>query len=195
MNTRAADFERAIGLVAGQLACSCLVAWTGGYRAALMEADPRNFTPAAEDALVRFVEGHLPALEGARLRLALETYITLTCPDAGALARVLARLPALVGAVLDPPNLTPLARYQARDAVMDEMFTSLAGRIAVVHLKDFRLAAGGAGYDLPGPLKGVMNYPLLARHLSRLPASVPVLAEHIGPEEFAATRAALLRVL
>lgn len=194
MNTRTADFERAIG-VAGAMGCGRLVAWTGGYRAGLMEADERNFTRAAEDALVRFVEGHLRRLERARMRLALESYITLACPDAAALARALARLPALVGAVLDPPNLTPVARYGARDVVMREMFGVLRGRISIVHLKDFRLAADGRSYDLPGPLRGVMNYGLLAELLRGLPGDVPVVAEHVGPAEFGATRQGLLRVL
>ena len=194
MNTRAADFERAIG-VAGEMGCGRLVAWTGGYRAGLMEADERNFTRAAEDAIVRFVEGHLRRLEGAHLRLALETYVTLTCPDANALGRLLARLPALVGAVMDPPNLTPVARYGERDVVLREMFSVLGPRISVVHLKDFRIAADGRSYELPGPLKGVMNYGLFAELLRGLPADVPVEAEHIGPEEFAATRRALLQVL
>ena len=73
MNTRAVDFEWAIG-VAGEMGCGRLVAWTGGYRVGLMEADERNFTRSAEDVIVRFVERHLLRLEGARLRLALESY-------------------------------------------------------------------------------------------------------------------------
>ncbi len=194
MNTRAADFERAIG-VAGELNCGRLVAWTGGYGPALMEPDARNFTPAAEDAIVRFLEGYLPKLEKARMRVALETYITLTCPDATALRRLLARLPALVGAVMDPPNLTPVARYETRDAAMREMFTALKDRVTIVHLKDFRLLTRGATYELPGPLLGAMNYKLFAELLRTLPAGVPVVAEHVGPEAFAQTRSALLKVL
>ncbi len=194
MNTRVSDFERAIGL-AGEMGCGRLVAWTGGYRTGLMEADERNFTRAAEDVIVRFLEAYLRRLEGARLRLALETYITLACPDANALGRLLARLPDLVGAVMDPPNLTPVARYVARDEAMREMFRVLRGRISVVHLKDFRMAADGRSYDLPGPLKGVVNYPLYAELLRGVPADVPVVAEHVGPADFAETRRGLLRVL
>ncbi|HEY3439527.1 MAG TPA: TIM barrel protein [Paludibaculum sp.] len=193
MNTRTADFERAIA-VAAELACPRLVAWTGGYKPGLMDPDPRNFTPAAEDAIVRFIETHARRLESAHLRLALESYITLACPDAPALKRLLARLPNWVGAVMDPPNLTPLPRYPARDAVLREMFATLQGRITLVHLKDFRLTADGRGYDLPGPLAGVMNYPLLAQQIRTLPPDTPVLAEHIGPKEFAPTRRALLAV-
>ena len=92
MNTRTADFVRAI-TVAAELACPRLVAWTGGYKPGLMDPDPRNFTPAAEDAIVRFIDTHARRLESARLRLALESYITLACPDAASLKRVLARLP------------------------------------------------------------------------------------------------------
>lgn len=96
---------------------------------------------------------------------------------------------------MDPPNLTPVARYGARDEEMREMFRVLRGRITVVHLKDFRMARDGRSYELPGPLKGVVNYGLFAELLRGLPADVPVVAEHVGPEEFAETRRGLLEVL
>ncbi len=191
MRTRAEDFVRALDY-AGELSTRRLVAWTGSHLTDLMQADPRNFTRASEDALVRFLEPHVPRLESAKLMLALESYITLACPDAPSLARVLRRLPACVGAVMDPPNLTPIARYAQRDEELRAMFRVLRGRIAVVHLKDFRLAAGGQSYELPGPLAGEMNYRLFARLIRALPEEIPVVAEHIGPEEFRAVREKLL---
>jgi sugar phosphate isomerase/epimerase len=124
--------------------------------------------------------------------LSLESYITLTCPDAPSLARVLARLPETVAAVLDPPNLTPIARFAQRDEELRAMVRVLRGRIGIVHLKDFKLAAGGDKYELPGPLAGVMNYGIFVREIQSLPTDVPVVAEHIGPAEFAAVRSKLL---
>jgi sugar phosphate isomerase/epimerase len=191
MNTRAEDLPRAIDY-AGQLGATHLVAWTGSYSAGLTTADPRNHAPAAADAIERYLAPHLRRLEQARVILALETYMTLVCPDAPALRRLLDRLPTAVGAVLDPPNLTPLARYAGRDAALREMFETLAGRIAVVHLKDFKLAKDGKSYDLPGPLAGAMNYPLFVERIRALPETVPVIAEHLGPPEFAAARRKLL---
>lgn len=194
MSTREQDFDRAIEY-AGELKCGRLVAWTGSHVADLMKADARNSEAASEDALVRFVEARAKRLEARRLRLALETYITLVCPDARSLKRVLGRLPDFVGAVMDPPNLTPLARYAERDQALREMMAELKGRIEVVHLKDFRLAAGGKGYELPGPLAGEMNYRLYASEIAKLAAGVPVAAEHIGPSDFARVRGELLKVL
>lgn len=191
MNARAEDLLRAIDY-AGQVGATHLIAWTGSYSAGLMTANPRNHAPAAADAIERFLAPHLRRLERARLTLALETYMTLACPDAPALRRLLDRLPAAVGAVLDPPNLTPLARYAGRDAALREMFETLSGRIAVVHLKDFKLAKDGNSYDLPGPLAGTTNYPLFAERIRALPESIPVIAEHLGPPEFAAARRKLL---
>jgi len=191
MNTRAADFERAIGYAA-ELRCQRLVAWTGSHLADLMKSDPRNPTRASEDALVRFIARHVPALERAGLKLALETYVTLTCPDAPSLKRVLDRLPATVGAVIDPPNLTPVARYHERDAALREMMRLLGPRIEVVHLKDFRLKADGMNYDLPGPLGGEMNYPLYLEQLARLPGACPWIIEHVGPADFRVTRQKLI---
>ncbi len=72
------------------------------------------------------------------------------------------------------------------------MFRLLGDRIAAVHLKDFKLRPDGQSYDLPGPLDGEMNYPLYLAHVRELPASVPVVAEHVRPAEFASVRRRLL---
>jgi sugar phosphate isomerase/epimerase len=191
MNVGYAEFHRILNQ-APEYGAETLVAWTGGYGFGLMRPDPRNFTPAAEDALVRFVSRYVKPLEESRLRLALETYITLTCPDAPSLRRVLDRLPPCVTAVLDPPNLTPIARYGERDQVLREMVRLLAGRIGVAHLKDFRLAPGGQAYELPGPLAGELNYPLFIELIQSLPPEIPAIAEHLQPAEFAAARQKLL---
>ncbi len=194
MGARAEDFGRAIDL-APRIGAKRLVAWTGGFGKDLMTADARNFTPAAADSIRRFLERHLKRLEDARLTLALETYITLVCPDAPSLSALLNSAPAFITAVLDPPNLTPLAQYPRRDIVLREIFSALKGRAGVVHLKDFRLAKDGNSYDLPGPLAGEMNYPLFLQLLGGLPSDIPVIAEHVSPAEFAATRRKLLAVL
>ncbi|MDR3717525.1 MAG: TIM barrel protein [Bryobacteraceae bacterium] len=191
MNTRAEDFVRALSY-AGELGCRRLVAWTGSHVADLMQTDPRNFNQDSEDALVRFLEPQCERLYAARLTLCLESYITLTCPDATSMRRVLNRLPKFVTAVLDPPNLTPMARFPQRDEVLREMVRTLSGRIGIVHMKDFRLAAGAQGYELPGPLMGEMNCPLFVKLVRGLPADIPVVAEHITPSEFGATRRKLL---
>lgn len=193
MSTRAEDFVRALSY-AGELGCRRLVAWTGSRIADLMQADPRNFNQESEDALVRFLEPQSARLSAAGLTLCLESYITLTCPDAVSLRRVLNRLPEFVTAVLDPPNLTPVARFPRRDEVLREMVRTLSGRIGIVHMKDFRLAAGAQGYELPGPLMGEMNYPLFAKLVRELPADIPVVAEHIAPSEFGTTRRKLIPV-
>jgi sugar phosphate isomerase/epimerase len=195
MSTRADHFVRALDYAA-LLRCRRLVAWTGSHTAALMKPDPRNDTRESEDRIVRFLEPHLPALEQRKLTLALETYITLTCPDAPSLSRLLRRLPKTVGAVMDPPNLTPVRSFSHRDDAMRVMFRHLRSRVAVVHLKDFRLKPGGGEYELPGPLEGEMNYRLYAELINSLPADTPLIAEHIAPAEFRAARrklAALFR--
>jgi sugar phosphate isomerase/epimerase len=194
MTTRAEDFDRALEY-APEIGAKRLIAWTGGYGPGLMDADARNRLPEAQAAIRRFLEPRLKRLEAAGLTLALETYITLACPDARTLAGLLTGMPPSITAVLDPPNLTPVARYNERDAVMKEMFELLRGRIGVAHLKDFRLAKDGASYDLPGPLGGEVNYPLYLKLLEQLPVDVPLIAEHIGPTEFASTRAKLLPLL
>jgi sugar phosphate isomerase/epimerase len=194
MDCRRRDLIRAIDF-AGFIGAHIIVAWTGGYGKGLMTSDPRNFTREAEDAICRFLEPYHIRIENARLKLALETYITLVCPDAPSLARLLKRLPKSTGAVLDPPNLTPIARYGQRDRALKQMFSELGNRIALVHFKDFRLAPDGASYQLPGPLKGEMNYRLFAEQVAKLPEETPLIAEHLKPPEFAAARKELLPLL
>jgi sugar phosphate isomerase/epimerase len=188
-----AEFAKAIEY-ASMVGCRQLVAWTGGYSTALHEPEPRNQTPAAVDAIQRFVEKYVSRLQDARLNLALESYINLVCPDASALISLLRRLPTCATAVLDPPNLTPLSLYSRRDQVLLEMVATLRERIGVVHLKDFRLAPGARRYDLPGPMAGEMNYPLFAKLILDLPGEPPLVVEHVKPEQFAETRRKLLPV-
>jgi len=193
MDCRREDFARAFEL-APTLGCRHLAAWTRSYITELMKPDPRNFAPAASDAISKFLEGYTQRLEKAGLTLALETYITLACPDAPSLRRVLDRLPRCIGAVLDPPNLTPPKRYAQREQVLREMVSTLKDRVALVHLKDFRLAPDGESYSLPGPLQGELNYPLYAREILSLPGSPPIVAEHLSIEEYAEARRKLLPV-
>jgi sugar phosphate isomerase/epimerase len=194
MNTRAEDFSRALDYAA-ELNCPRLVSWTGSYGGDLMKPDPRNFAPGAAGSILRFLQPHLKRIAQAKLQLALETYVTLVCPDATSLRRLLNELPLAVGAVLDPPNLTPPARFAARDDVLRDMVRTLAGRITVVHLKDFKLTPAGGSYELPGPLAGQMNYPLFLAEINNLPGDVPVIAEHISPAEFTGTRTKLLDLI
>jgi sugar phosphate isomerase/epimerase len=194
MNARAGDLVRALDL-ASSVGATRLVAWTGGYGKGLMTPDPRNMQPKAFDGICRFLEPLFKRLETNRLILALESYITLACPDGPTLRGLLHRLPPFVTAVLDPPNLTPITRYRERDHVLLELFRELEGRIGVVHLKDFRLAKDGNSYELPGPMEGEMNYSLFIRRMRQLPPDIPWVAEHLAPAEFAAAFRKLLPML
>jgi sugar phosphate isomerase/epimerase len=193
MATRAEDFDRAIEY-APRIGATHLVAWTGGYGRDLMTADPRNFRPEASEGIRRFLGLRGRRLAALGLTLALETYNTLACPTANLLRSLCEGLPR-VTAVIDPPNLIPIADYERRDEAMRTMFQLLLPKAGVVHCKDFRLRAGARQYELPGPLAGELNYGLFAEEIRKLPPTVPVIAEHVGPEEFAATRQKLLPVL
>lgn len=190
MHTRAKDLDRAIDF-APLLGAKCLTAWTGGYGPQLFTSDPRNYTPAASDAILRTLEPRFKKLEDAKLLLALESYITLACPDAKSLRQLLDRTPAFIRAVFDPPNLTPIAEYARRDQVLVAMLATLKGRVGVVHWKDFKLASDGKSYDLPGPLGGVMNASLFLNCVKQLPDDTPVKVEHIQADEYAAYHAKL----
>lgn len=193
MDARPEDLSRAIELAAN-LDCRCLVAWTGGYSTDMAVADKRNWLPQAEDAICRFLSSYTAALERSRLVLALESYITLACPDARSLHRMLDRLPKCIGAVIDPPNLTPIHRYAQRDQVLREMFATLGERTYVVHMKDFRLNAARDGYVLPGPLEGDMNYLLFLKEILQLPERTPLIAEHLEADQFAEARSRLVEI-
>jgi sugar phosphate isomerase/epimerase len=188
MNTRAKDLDRAIE-VAPTLGATCITAWTGGYGPKLFTSDPKNFTPEASDAILRTLEPRFKKLEAAQLLLALESYITLACPDAQSLRGLLNRTPNCIGAVFDPPNLTPINAYEHRDDVLSTMAETLRGRVGVVHWKDFRLAKDGHSYDLPGPLGGVMNYSLFLECVKQFPQNTPIVVEHVTPDQYATVHA------
>jgi len=190
MGTRARDLDRAIDL-APTLGAKRLTAWTGGYGPKLFTSDERNFAPEAANAILRTLEPMIKRLEEGDLTLALESYITLACPDAPRLRRLLDRMPGCIGAVFDPPNLTPIALYEQRDEVLRMMLQTLKGRVGVVHWKDFQLAKDGRSYDLPGPLGGVMNYELFLECVKQLPPDTPIKVEHITPDQYASFHAKL----
>jgi hypothetical protein len=78
---------------------------------------------------------------------------------------------------------------------MTDMVQTLRSRTGVVHLKDFRLRKDGAGYDLPGPLDGEMNYRLYMKLVETLDGEPPIFAEHLQPGQFATARKRLLQLL
>ena len=193
MGTRAKDLDRAIEM-APAFGAQRLVSWTGGYGPKLFTADERNWQPAAADAILRTLEPRYQRLEGQRLKLVLESYITLCCPDAPSLRRLLDRTPPFINAVFDPPNLTPIDEYGRRDEVLRAMPAVLKDRVGIVHWKDFRLAKDGRSYDLPGPMGGVMDVPLFLACVKKLPRETPIVAEHIPPDKYAEFHAKLLPV-
>ncbi len=84
----------------------------------------------------------------------------------------------------DITNLSLESEYDEARTLLD--------RVALVHLKDFRLAPSGTEYELPGPLEGQMNYPLFAELILQLPGGTPIIAEHLPPDRFAQARRKLL---
>lgn len=194
MDARAEDLPRAISLGA-ELGAKALIAWTGTFGQGLMSFDKRNLDTDNLDKIRSFLEPHTKALKEARLSIALETYITLACPDANMLFDLLKKMPSCFGAVLDPPNMTPLAGFEKRDEVMRYMVSLLKDRIRVIHLKDFKLAADQRSYELPGPLDGVMNYPLYLELIRGLKSDAPIIAEHVGPERYTEVRTRLMPLL
>ena len=194
MNCRREDFPLVLDLAA-RMGTRRVVAWTGGYGNGTRDFVPANWTTAAEDEACRFLEGHVKRLEQNHLTLALETLYTMMCPDGPSLARLLKRLPACIGAVLDIASMIPVARYAQRDQVLRETVSALKGRIALVHMKDLRLRADGKHYDFPGPMGGELNYRLFAAQIKMLPPEVPLIAEHMKPEEYSDTRRRLLELL
>jgi sugar phosphate isomerase/epimerase len=194
MGCRREDFPTVLELAA-RMRTRRVVAWTGGYGKGSRDFVPANLTTAAEDDACRFIEGHVKRLEQHGLTLALETLYTMMCPDGASLARLLRRLPACVGAVLDIASMIPVARYNERDQVLRETVSVLKNRVAMVHLKDLRLRPDGKHYDFPGPMDGELNYGLCASQLKLLPPDVPFLAEHLKLDEFPAARRRLLALL
>ncbi|NJN19837.1 MAG: sugar phosphate isomerase/epimerase [Oscillochloris sp.] len=155
-----------------------LVSWSGTYAGELLGPDHRNQSPAAWDALRRSVEELSPLLDQVEAILALEPYQSHTLNTAARITTFCREMNSpYLGVVLDPPNLLPPDSWGDQEAALADLCASLAPFVRLVHLKDMRLQDGKL--DLPGPGRGVLNYPAFLTAMNWSDLSAPLIVEHV----------------
>lgn len=147
-----------------------------------------NLPPAAWDALVASTTrlAAVAAEHGVTLGFEIVVDSALDSPD-----RALALFEAVgrpnLGVVLDPANLLTADNFGRRDAIIADAVATLAGRIVMVHGKDF----GPAGRTAV-PL-GQIDFTALHRALLAAGYDGPIVLEKTDPSDLPAAIEALRR--
>jgi sugar phosphate isomerase/epimerase len=122
----------------------------------------------------------LPAAGAAGIRLGIEPESANVVSSAAAARRLLRELggdAALLGIVLDPANLVPVAAADQQAAILAGAFDDLAENIVCLHAKD----VVESGYAAAGV--GLLDYELIFGLRAALPRPVPVIAQDASEDD------------
>jgi sugar phosphate isomerase/epimerase len=129
----------------------------------------------------------------------LETYVNNVIGSVEETVRMFAEIdhPGL-GLLMDPTNYFEAHNFGRMDAVLNQIFDTLADKIRIAHAKDVKRSAGDAGekhaemdaseahtfrgvgaIELPAPGLGDLNYDLYLQRLSRKHPNIPIVIEHL----------------
>jgi sugar phosphate isomerase/epimerase len=141
---------------------------------------PGNTSESAWSDLRHALAELLPAARAAGLRLGVEPEGANVVSDAAAARRLLRELgpdSALVGIVLDPANLVPVAAAARQGPILSDAFGCLAEHIVCLHAKD----VVESGYAAAGV--GLLDYDLIFGLRAALPAPVPVVVQDASEDD------------
>jgi sugar phosphate isomerase/epimerase len=82
---------------------------------------------------------------------------------------------------LDPANYFRNEELPNMDATLRDMFKRVGKQTAIAHAKDVK--AKGKEQELPAAGRGVLNYPLFLRLLTRLDRPMPLVLEHLSLDD------------
>lgn len=80
-----------------------------------------------------------------------------------------------ISVIFDPLNLITISNYKDQDNIIRKMFKLLSDRIAVIHLKDFRVVDNNIRQCSIG--EGILNIPLLLSLVSENKPQIPIILE------------------
>ncbi|MGV3490562.1 MAG: sugar phosphate isomerase/epimerase family protein [Devosia sp.] len=169
----------------------CAVSFIGSFATGTRYGlDPRNLGPEALEAAVETARYLIDTVKPKRAKFALEM-MQATIPDsADSYLELISAVdrPAFA-AHLDPVNLVMTPRtYFDTGALIRECFAKLGPWIVSCHAKDITLHETAALHlDEVQIGEGNLDYRTYLTQLSRLP-DVPLLLEHLKPEEYALGR-------
>lgn len=83
--------------------------------------------------------------------------------------------------IFDPLNIITLDNYKKQDELFEKMFSLLGEKIAVIHLKDFKLTENGLAQCPIG--EGLMDIPLLFSYIKKYKPHIPVILEEVKEDD------------
>ncbi len=178
--------------LADELGAVCCVNIAGTYHPTCWDGPhPHNLSREAFEQTVENVRRIIDAVKPRRARYTLET-MPWTLPDSvESYRRLIEAVDRPMFAVhLDPVNLINCpARYYANAELLRDCFAQLGPWIVSCHAKDIILRDTLTVHlDEARPGLGMLDYQVFLRELARLPGDVPLILEHLPPEEYPPAR-------
>lgn len=178
----------AIALIgrAGELGVTAVTLCTGTRDPQDMwRRHPGNDERSAWRNLRTTLDQLLPAAAAAGVRLGIEPEPGNVVSDAARARRLLDELggdAALAGIVLDPANLVTVQTASQQEEILGAAADLLGESVVCVHAKD----VVSSGYAAVGT--GLLEYGIVFRLLSRLPATAPVIIQDAAEDDVARVR-------
>jgi len=191
---RAANVEantRALAL-ADELGVLCCVNIAGSFSATRWDGPhPRNLSEEASELTVQNVRQIIDAVKPRRTRYCLETMPWVIPDSADSYLKLIEAIDRpMFGVHLDPVNLINCpARYYGNAELLRECFSKLNPWIVSCHGKDILMRHQLTVHlDEVRPGLGTLDYKVFLQELSRLPGDVPLILEHLAPDEYPLAR-------
>lgn len=193
-DVRAANFAYACErmAIAEELGATCCVNWMGSVKPGERRGPhPDNLTAIGFDRTVESIRALIDAVKPKRTKYTLEI-MQFLLPDSPEsyleLIRAVDRPQFAVH--LDPMNCLLSPRMYFDNArIIKRCFDLLGPWIVSCHAKDITLGDGfGVHLDEVVPGQGIMDYEVFLREIARLPGDMPLMMEHLKPEEYARGR-------
>ncbi len=191
---RAANVEanvRALAL-ADEVGARCCVNIAGSFHPSRWDGPhPRNLSEEAFELTVQNVRQIIDAVKPKQAFYTLETMPWVIPDSADSYLRLIEAIDQpMFGVHLDPVNLINCpVRYYDNAGLLRECFSKLGPWIRSCHGKDILMRDQLTVHlDEVRPGLGALNYKVFLQELSRLPRDVPLILEHLAPDEYPLAR-------
>lgn len=158
---------------------------------------PQNLSEEAFELTVQNVRTIIDAVKPERAKYSLETMPWVIPDSADSYLRLVKAIDRPAFAVhLDPVNIVNSpARYYQNAGLLRECFEKLGPWIISCHAKDIVLRDDLTVHlDETRPGLGGLDYRVFLRELNRLPGDIPLMLEHLPPEEYPPARKYVLSI-
>ena len=189
---REVDFNAEALALADELGALCAINIVGSFDPDIASGPhARNFTEEAFELTVENVRYILDSAKPKRAKYTIEMHQFALPDSVDSYLRLIEAVDRPMFAVhVDPVNLvnTPAKYYRTTEIIRD-IFKRLRPWIISCHAKDLKLTAKltvDMAEVLPGT--GGIDYHTYLQELSRLPEDVPLIIEHLRPEDYPKAR-------